>query len=121
MDDLGNFIDFPSPANSMYYVYADSEQYLSESQSPHNSTVSYPTPGSGRADVLILQFQYDVTSVGRSRYPSPGHEEGEPTDPAEQQKPATKRKRENRYKNAPPAVLSVCGSLAPEPYNIELN
>ena len=41
MNDLDNFIDFPSPANAMYYVYGDSEQYLSESQSPHDSTVSY--------------------------------------------------------------------------------
>jgi hypothetical protein len=122
MDELGNFIDFPSPGNSMYYVYGDSEQYLSESQSPHNSTVSYPTPGSGRAEVSDIPIQCDMASVGRSRYPSPSHEEGgeeeeEATDPTDQQKPAatTKRKRENRYKNAPPAVLSVRSSLARPP------
>jgi len=86
MGDLGNFADFPSPPNSMYYVYGDHEPYLSESQSPNNSA-------------------YDTTA-GDSRYPSPGHEEGESADPSEQQKPAAKRKRENRYKNAPPAVLS---------------
>ncbi|KAK3301293.1 uncharacterized protein B0H64DRAFT_34883 [Chaetomium fimeti] len=87
MEDLGNFADFPSPPNSMYYVYGDHEPYMSESQSPNNSS-------------------YDPTSTGDSRYPSPGHEEGESADPSEQQKPAAKRKRENRYKNAPPAVLS---------------
>ena len=54
-------------------------------------------------------IQYDTTA-GDSRYPSPGHEEGESADPSEQQKPAAKRKRENRYKNAPPAVLSVCSN-----------
>ncbi|KAK4033431.1 hypothetical protein C8A01DRAFT_40126 [Parachaetomium inaequale] len=87
MEDLGTFVDFPSPPNSMYYVYGDAEQYLSESQSPNNSA-------------------YDITSAGDSRYPSPGHDDGESADPSEQQKPAAKRKRENRYKNAPPAVLS---------------
>ena len=66
----------------------------------------------------MFQIQYDATSVGRSGYPSPGHEEGEATDPADQQKPAAKRKRENRYKNAPPAVLSVCVQSRPEPYHI---
>ncbi|KAG7288619.1 hypothetical protein NEMBOFW57_004973 [Staphylotrichum longicolle] len=91
MEDLGTYVDFPSPPNSMYYVYGESEQYLSESQSPNNSS-------------------YDATSAGdgslSSRYPSPGHEDGESADSTEQQKPAAKRKRENRYKNAPPAVLS---------------
>ncbi|KAJ4306182.1 hypothetical protein N0V88_000978 [Collariella sp. IMI 366227] len=54
----------------MYYMYGDSEQYLSE-------------------------------------YPSPSQEdEGDSAESSEQQKPAAKRKRENRYKNAPPAVLS---------------
>lgn len=45
-----------------------------------------------------------------SRYPSPGQEddgEADSAESAQQQKPAAKRKRENRYKNAPPAVLSV--------------
>lgn len=91
MEDLGTYVDFPSPPNSMYYVYGESEQYLSESQSPNNSA-------------------YDTNSAGdgsnSSRYPSPGHEDGESVDSADQQKPAAKRKRENRYKNAPPAVLS---------------
>ncbi len=41
MEDLGAYVDFPSPPNSMYYVYADSEPYSSESQSPNNSHVSF--------------------------------------------------------------------------------
>jgi hypothetical protein len=43
MENLNNFVDFPSPPDSMYYLYGDNEQYLSESQSPNNSTVSFPT------------------------------------------------------------------------------
>ncbi|KAK4244921.1 hypothetical protein C7999DRAFT_16847 [Corynascus novoguineensis] len=86
MEDLGHYVDFPTPPNSMYYVYGDGEQYLSESQSPNNLSVGLPTPLSG--------------------YPSPGHEDGESAEASEPQKPAAKRKRENRYKNAPPAVLS---------------
>ncbi|KAH6631027.1 hypothetical protein B0J18DRAFT_408176 [Chaetomium sp. MPI-SDFR-AT-0129] len=88
MEVLGDFVDFPSPPPSMYYVYGEQEPYLSESsQSPNNSS-------------------YDRGSVGDSRYPSPGQDENEPAESSEQQKPAAKRKRENRYKNAPPAVLS---------------
>lgn len=122
MEELGTFVDFPSPPNSMYYVYGESEQYMSESQSPNTSVVSSPLPSSGDPAVSDSQIQYDATSAGdASRYPSPGHDEGEsgdPTeDPTEQQKPAAKRKRENRYKNAPPAVLSVCGISAPCPQN----
>ncbi|KAL1837966.1 hypothetical protein VTJ49DRAFT_3174 [Mycothermus thermophilus] len=93
MTGMAGFTDFPSPPSSMYYVYGgESEPYLSESNSsPNNST-------------------YDVTSAAdgtlSSRYPSPAHEEAESGDSAEQPKPPPKRKRENRYKNAPPAVLS---------------
>ncbi|KAK4104166.1 hypothetical protein N658DRAFT_419534 [Parathielavia hyrcaniae] len=104
MDSLAEFVDFPSPAGSMYYLYGDAEQYLSESQSPDNSTVSLSAPDG---------YTYDTTSAGdssiSSRYPSPGHEDGEEdcADSTEHAKSAApKRKRENRYKNAPPAVLS---------------
>ncbi|KAK3309060.1 uncharacterized protein B0T15DRAFT_128129 [Chaetomium strumarium] len=91
MEDLGNFVDFPSPPHSLYYAYGDSEPHASEFQSPSDSV-------------------YDTTSAAESgissRYPSPGHEEGDSSESTQQQKPAAKRKRENRYKNAPPAVLS---------------
>lgn len=56
-------------------------------------------------------MQYDHSTAGDSRYPSPGQDENEAAETSEQQKPAAKRKRENRYKNAPPAVLSVCAFL----------
>jgi hypothetical protein len=42
-----------------------------------------------------------------SVYPSPEREEEEEEEASKTSKPAAKRKRENRYKNAPPAVLSV--------------
>jgi AP-1-like factor len=45
----------------------------------------------------------DYSSISNV-YPSP--EPGEDEQPSAQQKPAAKRKRENRYKNAPPSVLS---------------
>jgi hypothetical protein len=48
----------------------------------------------------------DYTGISHV-YPSPERDEDE-SQPSEQQKPAAKRKRENRYKNAPPSVLSVC-------------
>jgi len=91
MEDYGNSLDVPSPANSIYYVYGDAEQYSSGSQSPCNSAY----------DIASTADLGSFTNV----YPSPEHDE-EPSQPTEQQKPATKRKRENRYKNAPPSVLS---------------
>ncbi|KAK4113951.1 hypothetical protein N656DRAFT_608370 [Canariomyces notabilis] len=48
----------------------------------------------------------DFSSSLPSAYPSPEQEETGSPQTTEQQKPAAKRKRENRYKNAPPAVLS---------------
>ena len=56
MGDLGNFTDFPSPPNSMYYVYGDHEPYLSESQSPNNSAVSVLSLLIRGAKVLIARF-----------------------------------------------------------------
>jgi hypothetical protein len=87
MEDIGNFVDFPSPPHSLYYAYGDSEPHPSEFQSPSDSV-------------------YAADSGISSRYPSPGHEEGDSSESTQQQKPVAKRKRENRYKNAPPAVLS---------------
>ena len=109
MEDLGHYVGFPLPPNSMYYVYGDNDQYLSESQSPNNSAVSFPhIRYASERSWSDSRIQYDATSAGDgSRYQSPGHEDGESADSAEQQKTAAKRKRENRYKNAPPAVLSV--------------
>ncbi|KAL2017632.1 hypothetical protein VTK56DRAFT_1900 [Thermocarpiscus australiensis] len=93
MNDFGSFLNMPSPDDSLHYIYGDSEQYYSESQSPANSASD-------------LTSATDISNVP-STYPSPGHDERETPQPTtQQQKPAAKRKRENRYKNAPPAVLS---------------
>ncbi|KAK4657854.1 hypothetical protein QC762_201550 [Podospora pseudocomata] len=91
MEDFGSALDMPSPSNSLYYVYGDGEHYSSGSQSPSNSTYD-------------MASTTDLTSFA-SVYPNTEHEEESgPQD--QQQKPAAKRKRENRYKNAPPSVLS---------------
>ena len=61
-------------------------------------------------DMLYIPDLSNIPNV----YPSPERDEEE--DEAEEvggkaSKPATKRKRENRYKNAPPAVLSVSAAI----------
>lgn len=48
----------------------------------------------------------DFSSISNV-YPSPEREEEDGSQEPQQKAPA-KRKRENRYKNAPPSVLSVC-------------
>ncbi|KAK4191536.1 hypothetical protein QBC35DRAFT_290323 [Podospora australis] len=93
MEDFGTAFDMPSPASTLYYAYGDAEHYSSGSQSPSNSTY----------DMASTTDLSNFPSV----YPSPEHHEEDSTQPEEQdQKPAAKRKRENRYKNAPPSVLS---------------
>ncbi|KAB5577603.1 hypothetical protein GE09DRAFT_525180 [Coniochaeta sp. 2T2.1] len=98
MEDLNNLlVDFPSPSNSQYYMYGDADQHLdsntSESQSPVNSPY----------DMTYMPDLSNISSV----YPSPERdEEEEESQAGKTSKPAAKRKRENRYKNAPPAVLS---------------
>ncbi|KAK1836212.1 AP-1-like transcription factor YAP1 [Podospora conica] len=95
MDEYNSF-DVPSPSNSLYYnMYADADQYLeshtSESQSPSGSLYDVPSGEyNGIAHV----------------YPSPERDEDDSQPSQGQTKPAAKRKRENRYKNAPPSVLS---------------
>lgn len=98
MDDFSHLGDFPSPSSSQYYLYANSEHHVdhhgSQSQSPSN------TP-------LDMSYLPDYSNLGA--YPSPERDEDEEeTVPSSSKgtKPAAKRKRENRYKNAPPAVLS---------------
>ncbi|KAH8893126.1 hypothetical protein GQ53DRAFT_860131 [Thozetella sp. PMI_491] len=98
MEDLNTFLDLPSPSNSLQYGYGDAEQYLdtntSESQSPINSPYD-------------MAYMPDLNNLSNI-YPSPKleDEDNAQEQPAQQQKPAAKRKRENRYKNAPPSVLS---------------
>ncbi|OTB09115.1 hypothetical protein M426DRAFT_7139 [Hypoxylon sp. CI-4A] len=79
----------------MSYVYGDTDLYLDSSNA---STTSSP-----------MDSPYDLTFQGM--YPSSEQTDGsgETTQPESQtaaSKPAAKRKRENRYKNAPPSVLS---------------
>ncbi|KAI0095457.1 hypothetical protein F4814DRAFT_182710 [Daldinia grandis] len=85
-----------SPSKSMAYIYGDAELYLDSTNT--SSATSSPT-----------ESPYNFTFQGM--YPSSENTDGlgETTQPELQQppsKPAAKRKRENRYKNAPPSVLS---------------
>jgi AP-1-like transcription factor len=119
MEDLNGLLDMPSPTNSSHYMYGDAEQYLdtattSESQSPVDSQVScsclcqtrafpeWPSDDMYQYDIAYLPDMSNISNV----YPSPGRED-ESERASQPQKPAAKRKRENRYKNAPPSVLSV--------------
>ncbi|KAK9421542.1 hypothetical protein SUNI508_05777 [Seiridium unicorne] len=86
--------DFPSSANSYPYMYQDSESQLesSASASPMESTlysqyISYPG--------IDPSFEHGDVSG-----------ESTPSETSEQTTQKPKRKRENRYKNAPPSVLS---------------
>ncbi|KAI1107122.1 hypothetical protein F4804DRAFT_241983 [Jackrogersella minutella] len=95
MDEIDTFASLASPSKSMSYRYGDTDLYLDSSNA---STTSSP-----------MDSPYDLTFQGM--YPSPEQTDGsgEATRPESQQptsKPAAKRKRENRYKNAPPSVLS---------------
>lgn len=122
MEDLNNLLDFPSPSNSQYYMYGDADQHVdsntSESQSPVDSPVSSihkiprpPFPWTIASDMSLqkydMSYMPDLSNIS-SVYPSPERDdEEEESQAGKSSKPAAKRKRENRYKNAPPAVLSV--------------
>ncbi|KAK6217465.1 bZIP transcription factor [Colletotrichum higginsianum IMI 349063] len=99
-DDVDAFLDMDAP-----YIYDEPEQYLdtassSESTSPIMS--SFDTT-----------FVNDFNGVDQSMYPSPMSSNRDTASPqptsddkATTAKAPAKRKRENRYKNAPPSVLS---------------
>lgn len=91
MEEYNNILDMPSP----YNMYGDADHYLDATGSESQSSVNSPYDMSSLADLNSFS----------SVYPSPESEE-ESQQPATQAKPAAKRKRENRYKNAPPSVLS---------------
>jgi len=101
MEDVSLFLDAPSPSQSYLYTFCDHEQYLDASRSETQSSATSP---------YDMTFSGDFT--GSDTMPSPDMEGDEgslsPHDQtsATQSKPAAKRKRENRYKNAPPSVLS---------------
>ncbi|KAI2606059.1 uncharacterized protein GGS25DRAFT_371690 [Hypoxylon fragiforme] len=95
MDEIDITAGISSPSKSMSYMYRETDFYLDSSNA---STISSP-----------IDSPYDLSFPGV--YPSPEHTDGlgETTQPESQpsvSKPVTKRKRENRYKNAPPSVLS---------------
>ncbi|OHE94025.1 bZIP transcription factor [Colletotrichum orchidophilum] len=99
-DDMDAFLDMEAP-----YVYDETEQYLdttssSESTSPIISTFD-------------MTFVNDFNGTDHNIYPSPMSSSRDTASPQPimDDKPGTtkgpaKRKRENRYKNAPPSVLS---------------
>ncbi|KAL1879912.1 hypothetical protein VTK73DRAFT_6724 [Phialemonium thermophilum] len=93
MGDIDSVLGLHSQVDPLQYVYLDPDQSLefmtSESQSP--------------ADTFCGGVYATDLNEMPNLYPSPEAEEESP--PQERaQKP--KRKRENRYKNAPPSVLS---------------
>ncbi|KAL0778020.1 hypothetical protein CaCOL14_005673 [Colletotrichum acutatum] len=99
-DDMDAFLDMEAP-----YVYDETEQYLdtassSESTSPIISTFD-------------MTFVNDFNGTDQGIYPSPMSSSRDTASPqptmgekAGTTKGPAKRKRENRYKNAPPSVLS---------------
>ncbi|EXF78576.1 bZIP transcription factor [Colletotrichum fioriniae PJ7] len=99
-DDMDAFLDMEAP-----YVYDETEQYLdtassSESTSPIISTFD-------------MTFVNDFNGTDQGIYPSPMSSSRDTASPQSTMddkagtiKVPAKRKRENRYKNAPPSVLS---------------
>ncbi|ROW03159.1 hypothetical protein VPNG_08124 [Cytospora leucostoma] len=108
MDEASVFLDISSPSHAYLYTYGDHDQYLDASHSETQSSATSP---------YDMTFPGDIT--GSDAIQSPGREgddgslsqsprdSSSPTASGPQpSKPAAKRKRENRYKNAPPSVLS---------------
>ncbi|EAA31935.2 hypothetical protein GE21DRAFT_8204 [Neurospora crassa] len=94
MEDFNHLVDMPTSESSFRYMYAESDRYLDVHSSGSQSSVSSP---------------YDVASfmdpnIYAGTYQGLESEDESSQQPTQEQKP--KRKRENRYKNAPPSVLS---------------
>ncbi|KAL8419088.1 hypothetical protein RB594_002335 [Gaeumannomyces avenae] len=103
MEQISPLLDLPSPVSSYHYLYGqESEQYLdahtSDSQSPINSQYDM----SYLQDLGLEEVYPSPPEAGEGEADSPTSHDGSPTAP----KAPAKRKRENRYKNAPPSVLS---------------
>lgn len=99
MEEIDILLNLPSPANSVSYMYQDAEGYLESTASSSSSTNS------------PMDSPYDLSYNGLYQSPAEhtdGSGETNQSHHREQApaKPAAKRKRENRYKNAPPSVLS---------------
>lgn len=115
MEEIDHLLDLPSPSNSLLFTYHDHEAYMDSSTTTASTSPSDTpvwTTSTSYAQSLPNQRQYDHSYNGTYA----GFEEhtddsgdiikGDAAD-ATNAKPAAKRKRENRYKNAPPSVLSV--------------
>lgn len=115
MEEIDHLLDLPSPSNSLLFTYHDQEAYM-DSSTTTASTSPSDTPvwalSTSSTQSLPNQRQYDHTYNGTYANFEDHTDDsgdiikGDAADPAST-KPAAKRKRENRYKNAPPSVLSV--------------
>ncbi|KAL0942510.1 bZIP transcription factor [Colletotrichum truncatum] len=103
MDDIDAFLELEAPA----YGYDETEQYLDTASSSETTS-----PIMSNFD---MTFVSDFNGTENSMYPSPMSSTRDTASPqpssdpkavASAAKPPAKRKRENRYKNAPPSVLS---------------
>jgi AP-1-like transcription factor len=115
MEDLGILVDTTTFSHGLTPVFGDAEGYMDSAHSSASTGPGeYPV---GRTSSGHWRFaansneQYDLAFD--AAYDSPeqidglfeeSHTAGSTPPPA---KPAAKRRRENRYKNAPPSVLSV--------------
>ncbi|KAK8083310.1 bZIP transcription factor [Apiospora saccharicola] len=114
MEEIDHLLDLPSPSNSLLFTYHDQEAYM-DSSTTTASTSPSDTPvwalSTSSAQSLPNQRQYDHTYNGTYANFEDHTDDsgdiikGDAADTAST-KPAAKRKRENRYKNAPPSVLS---------------
>ncbi|KAK3500129.1 uncharacterized protein B0T23DRAFT_307828 [Neurospora hispaniola] len=94
MEDFNHLVDMPTSESSFRYMYAESDQYLDVHSSGSQSSDSSPYDVASLMDPNIYAGTYQGLESEDESSQQPTHE----------QKP--KRKRENRYKNAPPSVLS---------------
>ncbi|ROV96317.1 hypothetical protein VMCG_07675 [Cytospora schulzeri] len=104
MAEASIFLDVPSPSNAYLYTYGDHDQYLDASHSETQSSATSPYDMTFPGDFTGSDANHSPGREGE--YGSQSPQESSPAASGTQPKPAAKRKRENRYKNAPPSVLS---------------
>ncbi|KAK7952228.1 uncharacterized protein PG986_007956 [Apiospora aurea] len=98
MEEIDHLLDLPSPSNSLLFTYHDHEAYMDSSTTASTSPSDTPRQ---------YDHSYSGTYAGFEDHTDDSGDiiKGDVADVAIA-KPAAKRKRENRYKNAPPSVLS---------------
>ncbi|KAK8089856.1 AP-1-like transcription factor napA [Apiospora hydei] len=96
MEEIDHLLDLPSPSNSLLFTYHEHEAYMDSSTTASTSPSDTP-----------YDHSYSGTYAGFEDHTDDSGDiiKGDVADAANT-KPAAKRKRENRYKNAPPSVLS---------------